>query len=88
MAELMQKPPPRDHGPPVRTPLDVLRHYPLAVVVLGVLPSDLAYGGLFHDLLKLRDLFALPLGILLGMTAAWMCVYAGALGILDLDETP
>jgi hypothetical protein len=87
LVELIQRASPTDHRPRVRTPVDVLRHYAPAVVVLGALPSDLAYGLLFHQILNVRDLFALPLGVLLGMTVAWICVYASALGLLDLDET-
>ena len=83
----MQKPLPRDYGPTVRTPLDLLRHGPYAVgvVVMGIIPCIFAWG-LFHGVLDLRNLFAVPFGLLLGLTVSWLLVYAEAVGLIEFDD--
>ena len=85
IAELMEKPLPSDYKRPMRSPLDVIRFYSAAVVVMGILPSWMLWG-VFQEKLHLRGLLAVPLGLLAGMTASWLMVYAEAVGVIGLND--
>jgi hypothetical protein len=86
IAELMEKPLPSDYQRPVRSPLDVIRFYSPAVVVMGIIPSWMLWG-VFREELHLPSLLAVPLGLLAGMAASWLLVYAEALGLIGLNDT-
>jgi hypothetical protein len=82
IAELMET---SNSKRPLKSPLDVIRFYSPAVVVMGILPSWLLWG-LFREKLHLPDLLAVPLGLLAGMTASWLLVYAEAMGVIGLND--